>query len=114
MSEDCIFCRIVVGEIPADFVYKDDEVVAFKDINPKAPTHVLVIPTEHIDSLAPLKAEHANLAGHLPQTTAKIARDLGVERSGYRVVANTGPDSLSEVAHLHLHILAGRRLSGMG
>lgn len=114
MADDCIFCRIVTGEIPAEVVYKDDSVVAFKDIHPVAPVHVLVVPAEHIDSLASLRVEHGTLAAHLLQTAAEVARDLGVEESGYRVTMNTGPDSRSEVAHLHLHIIAGRRLSGMG
>ena len=114
MADDCIFCRIVTGEIPADFVYKDDTIVAFKDIRPVAPVHVLVVPTEHIDSLASLRVEHGTLASHLLQTAAEVARNLGVEESGYRVAMNTGPDSGAEVAHLHLHIIAGRRLREMG
>lgn len=114
MSESCIFCRIVTGEIPADFVYKDDEVVAFKDIHPRAPVHVLVIPTSHIDSLAEVRAENGQLAGRLLQVAAQIARNLGVEGRGYRTTINTGPESGSEVAHLHLHVLAGRQMRGMG
>lgn len=114
MSESCIFCRIVTGELPADFVYKDDEIVAFKDIRPRAPVHVLVIPTRHVDSLPELRAGHGELAARLLQTAATIARDLGVEGRGYRVTINTGPESGSEVAHLHLHILGGRQLGAMG
>jgi len=113
-NPSCIFCRIVTGELPADFVYKDEEVVAFRDIHPRAPVHVLVIPTAHIDSLAQVRAEHQMLAGRLLQVVAEIARDLGVEERGYRTVINTGPESGSEVAHLHLHVLAGRQMRAMG
>ena len=114
MSEGCIFCRIVAGELSAEFVYKDDEIVAFRDIHPGAPVHVLVIPTAHIASLAEIVAQHGQVAGRLLQAAAQIARDLGVEGRGYRTTINTGPDSGSEVGHLHLHILAGRQMGAMG
>ena len=114
MADSCIFCRIVSGELPADVVYQDDQLLAFKDIHPRAPVHVLVVPRQHIDSLATLRVEHGALAGHLLQATAGIARALGVEEPGYRVAINTGPESGSEVAHLHLHILAGRQMGNMG
>ncbi len=113
-QDSCIFCRIVAGSVPATFVYQDDEIVAFDDIHPRAPTHVLVIPRRHVDSLAMLRAEDQAVAGKLLTSAAVIARDLGVEQRGYRVVINTGPESGSEVSHLHLHILAGRQLGGMG
>ncbi len=114
MAEDCIFCKIVAGQLPADFVHRAGDIVAFRDIHPRAPVHVLVIPTEHIGSLTDLRAEHSDLAAKLLRTAAEIARELGVEGRGYRVTVNTGPESGSEVAHLHLHILGGRQMGAMG
>ncbi len=110
MAESCIFCRIIAGEIPAQFVHKDDDVVAFRDISPRAPTHILVIPREHIESLATLTPDQRDLAGKLLQTAADIAKTEGIVESGYRVAANVGPDSGSEVSHLHFHVMGGKRL----
>ncbi len=114
MTGPCIFCRIIAGDIPGIFVYRDEHVAAFRDINPRAPVHVLVVPIEHIESLATLEAGRREIAGRLLQAAAEVARLEGVVERGYRVVANTGPESGSEVAHLHLHVLAGRQLRGMG
>lgn len=114
MAEACIFCRIIAGEIPGQFVYEGDTVVAFRDINPVAPTHLLVVPREHIDSVAALQPGDQDLAGQLLQACAQVARAAGLEERGYRVVANIGPDSGNQVPHLHLHILGGRQLHGMG
>lgn len=110
MSETppCIFCRIVAGQIPATLVYEDDRVLAFRDVNPQAPTHLLVIPREHVASLA--RTEDEALAGHLLLTCARVARDQGVEPAGYRVVTNIGDDGGQSVHHLHLHILGGRSM----
>jgi histidine triad (HIT) family protein len=102
----CIFCQIASGEIPADEVYRDDRAMAFRDLDPKAPTHILVIPTEHVPSLS--QADDA-LAGHLLTVAARIGE--AVDGDGYRVVANVGPDGGQTVDHLHLHVLGGRRMT---
>jgi histidine triad (HIT) family protein len=114
MASDCIFCRIISGELPGQLVYQDDQVVAFRDINPVAPVHVLVVPRQHIESLATVEAAHHGLAGRLLWACAEVARSLGIEDRGYRVAANVGEDSGNQVPHLHLHVLGGRRLHGMG
>ena len=106
-----IFTRIINREIPAKIVYEDDRCLAFEDIAPKAPTHVLVIPKQEIASLDALADSDAALLGHLMLVVRRIARDLGVAESGYRVVANTGADGGQSVDHLHFHLLAGRQLS---
>ncbi len=111
MPEDCIFCRIVAGEIPSTIVYEDDHCVAFRDINPQAPTHVLVIPREHIVGMAELEGAAPELLGHLLMVAAEVARDGGLAESGYRTVINWGPDAGMEVAHLHIHVLGGRRMT---
>lgn len=110
MSSKTIFKRIIDGEIPADIVYQDEQCLAFRDVSPQAPTHILVIPKREIPSLADLKDDDAQLAGHLLMTAARIARD-GKLTNGYRVVINCGPDAGQSVDHLHLHLLAGRPLS---
>lgn len=104
-----IFKRIIDGEIKADIVYQDDQCLAFRDVNPQAPTHVLVIPREEIASLDALDDKHAALVGHLVLIARKIARDLGLAK-GYRVVINCGEQGGQSVPHLHLHILGGRTL----
>ncbi len=104
----CLFCRIVRGEIPAKLVAETDDCVAFRDIDPKAPTHVLVIPRRHVASLA--EADDAALVGQLSLLAARIAREEGIAESGYRTVVNTGPDAGQTVFHLHLHLLGGRPL----
>ena len=108
---DCIFCGIVNKEIPADVVYEDDEVLAFRDINPQAPVHVLVIPKRHIASLdeADGSDEDRDLLGYLMVKIREIAAGLGLE-NGYRVVINNGEDGMQTVAHLHLHLLGGRKM----
>lgn len=109
MSDDCIFCRIGRGDISTAFVAESERLVAFRDIDPKAPLHVLVIPRDHIDSLA--SAEDESLLGEMLAMAARIARDEGYADGGYRVVVNTGSDGGQSVPHLHLHLLAGRHLS---
>lgn len=108
MSQNCLFCRIVAGEIPASMVYEDDVCIAFSDISPQAPTHLLLIPREHVDSLAQTSAEHRNTLGHLLVTAGQIAHDRGFSDDGYRVVINTNGDGGQTVFHLHVHLLAGR------
>jgi histidine triad (HIT) family protein len=109
-STSCIFCRIANGEISARLVHEDDEVVAFHDLNPQAPTHVLVIPRRHVESVGALVKDDAELAGRLLITAAEIARSLRVDGTGYRVVTNVGEDGGQSVAHLHLHLLGGRAM----
>jgi histidine triad (HIT) family protein len=111
MPSDCLFCRIVAGEIPADVVTSDDAVLAFRDINPKAPTHVLVIPREHIASAADLAEHHGDLLAAMFATANRVAALDGRAESGYRLVFNVGPDSGQSVDHLHLHVLGGRSLA---
>ncbi len=107
-DQDCIFCKIVEGNIPASVVYKDDRCIAFNDIEPQAPTHILVIPREHIESLDTAGEDQKGLIGHLMLTAAKIARDKGFSDAGYRVVTNTNVDGGQTVFHLHVHLLGGR------
>lgn len=106
-----LFTRIVNREIPAKIVYEDDECLAFEDISPKAPTHVLVIPKREIASLDALTDADAALIGHIMLVIGRVARDLGVAESGYRIVANTGADGGQSVDHLHFHLLGGRPLA---
>lgn len=108
---DCLFCRIVNGEIPASIVYSDDRVIAFKDINPQAPLHVLLIPREHIDSLNVLAPANDALVGELARRAAAIAREHGYADRGFRTVFNTNADAGQTVFHIHLHLLAGRSLT---
>jgi histidine triad (HIT) family protein len=107
---DCLFCRILRGEIPAKKVYEDEHTFAFEDINPQAPTHVLVIPKKHLAGLKEARAEDAELLGHCQLAAAQIARERGIE-DGYRTVTNVGPKSGQTVFHLHVHLLGGRMLS---
>ncbi|HKU21459.1 MAG TPA: histidine triad nucleotide-binding protein [Terriglobales bacterium] len=106
---DCIFCRIIRGEAPAKKVYEDDRAFVFEDINPQAPTHVLVIPKKHIVGLKEAQPEDAEIIGYLHLVAAEIARQRGIE-NGYRTVFNVGPRAGQSVFHLHLHLLGGRSL----
>ncbi len=108
---DCLFCRIVAGEIPATIARRDERFVAFADIAPKSPVHVLVIPARHVDSIAGIAGlDEAERAGMLT-FIAEVAREAGLDGSGYRVTTNHGPDALQSVSHLHWHIMGGTRLS---
>lgn len=108
--KDCLFCKIAAGEIPAAKVYEDDELLAFKDIAPKAPVHLLIIPKKHLASLAEATAEDAAWLGRIQILARRLAEEQGVAGSGFRVVANSGADSGQEVAHLHYHLLGGEKL----
>ena len=110
MVQDCLFCKIFAGEIPAKEVFRDDEVVAFEDIRPVAPTHVLVIPKEHISSVHELEAGHAAMLGRMIEVANRIADQRQIERDGYRLVFNKGPQAGQSVYHLHLHLLGGRAM----
>lgn len=105
---DCIFCKIVAGEIPSNKVYEDDKILAFRDLSPEAPQHVLVIPKKHIASLAEAKEEDLELLGYIQIKISEIAEILGVKESGFRVVANTGDEGGQTVHHIHYHVLGGR------
>jgi histidine triad (HIT) family protein len=108
VSEGCLFCRIVAGEIPSEGVKTTAETYAFRDINPSAPVHVLVVPRRHIEDAA--SADAATAATAMIETAQQVAEQEGVATSGYRLVFNVGPDALNEVPHLHLHVIGGRRL----
>ena len=108
--KDCIFCRIGAGEIPADIIYEDKQVIAFKDIRPAAPFHILLIPREHIASLNELEPRHQELAGHITLTLRQLAADHGLAEEGYRVIVNCGSNGCQVVYHLHYHLLGGRLL----
>ena len=106
----CLFCKIVAGEIPSTKVYEDDSILAFRDINPQAPTHILVIPKAHIASVAEVNGENSAVAAHIFEVIPQIAAAEGLE-NGYRVVSNCGPDAGQTVPHLHFHILGGKQLA---
>ena len=108
MTTECLFCKMVSGQIKPGTVYEDDDVLAFKDINPQAPVHVLVIPKKHTATLNDLKPGDAALVGKLLMTAAQIAKDSGIAESGYRAVLNCNADAGQSVFHVHLHLLGGR------
>ena len=104
---DCLFCKIIAGEIPTDFVYQDNEVVAFKDIAPKTPVHILIVPKKHITSLAEINKEDLPLISHMIEAANKIAKENNTGH-GYKLVINTGADGGQVIMHLHMHLLGGR------
>jgi len=108
---DCLFCKIIAGDIPSSKVYEDDQIFVFKDINPKAAVHLLVIPKIHLDSLDDLKIEHQSLIAHMMLKLPELSRSQGLD-NGFRTIINTGPDGGQEVGHLHIHILGGKGLPG--
>jgi histidine triad (HIT) family protein len=112
MNEQCLFCRIIAREIPSDTVYEDDDVYAFKDINPQAPVHILIIPKIHINSVNELDESQYDLIGHMTSVARKIAENENLTGKGYRLVINCGPDGGQVVAHLHLHLIGGKKLTG--
>lgn len=112
MDKD-IFCKIAAGEIPADIVYEDDYVVAFRDVQPKAPVHVLIIPRKHISKLTDATPEDANLLGRILLAADNVARITGVAQNGFRLIANTGPDAGQEVDHVHFHVMGGEPMGPM-
>jgi len=106
----CIFCQIAAGEIDSEIVHRDEQVVAFRDLNPQAPVHILIIPIQHIENLADASDEQAELLGHCNLVAAQIAREEGIAEDGYRLVTNAGADGGQSVDHLHFHLLGGRRM----
>jgi histidine triad (HIT) family protein len=107
---DCIFCKIVSGDAPANVVYRDDQTTAFRDIHPVAPTHILIVPNKHIASVNDAALEDQSILGSLFLAAKKIAEQEGIANDGYRLIVNTGPNSGQMVFHLHLHIIGGQRL----
>ena len=107
---DCIFCKIVAGTAKADIVYKDEQVTAFRDIHPVAPTHILIVPNRHIESVAKLEPADAPLAGYLLLTARKLAEREGIAENGFRVMINTGPHGGQTVPHLHMHLIGGQHM----
>jgi histidine triad (HIT) family protein len=110
MAEECIFCRIVAGQVPGDIVYQDEDFLAFRDISPQAPTHLLIIPKIHITSLDELTEEQQELSGRLIIIAKNLAENEGIAKRGYRLVINCGSNGGQAVPHLHLHLIGGRRL----
>ena len=108
---DCLFCGVVEGKIKGNIVYQDGSVIAFKDINPKAPVHILIIPRKHVAGVLDLSAEDGALIGHIFAVAARLAREQGIADAGFRVVVNSGADAGQSVFHLHYHLLGGRRMS---
>ena len=108
--DDCIFCKIIKKEIPSNIVYEDEEILAFRDINPVAPVHILVIPKKHIESLVFVTNEDEALIGRIYTVINKIAKQEGIDENGFRVVVNCGEDGGQEVKHLHFHIIGGKKL----
>lgn len=108
--EDCLFCKIVKGEIPSTKVYEDDEILAFKDINPMAPVHILVIPKKHYNDISEITEQNAEIVAKIHLVINKIAKEQGIAESGYRIITNCKEDSGQEVKHLHFHLLGGKKL----
>lgn len=107
---DCIFCKIIADEIPSDRLYQDGRVTAFRDINPIAPTHILIVPNRHIASINELTKTDEQLVGQLFTTARQLAEQEGIQESGYRLIINTGKDGGQEVQHLHLHLIGGHKM----
>ena len=111
---DCIFCKIIKGELPSKNVYNEEQVTAFRDINPAAPTHILIVPKKHIDSINVLTVDDEPLIGHLFFIAKQLAAQVGIAEPGYRLVINTGAESGQTVDHVHLHLLGGRQMRALG
>lgn len=107
----CLFCKIAAREIPADIVRESDRLVAFRDTNPQAPTHILIIPKEHVPSIAEVEEHHGDMLADVAQAATQLARAEGIDESGWRLVTNVGPDASQSVFHLHFHLLGGRPMA---
>lgn len=110
MSANCLFCKIVSGEIPGTIVHKDERATAFRDINPVGPTHILIVPNRHIDSINALSEDDEALMGYLIRVAGQLAKSEGIDQTGYRIITNTGPDAGQTVFHLHIHLIGGQRM----
>lgn len=108
--KDCIFCKIIKAEIPTEIIYQDEQIIVFKDINPKAPVHLLIVPKKHLPSVNDLEEEDIQLIGKLVLVAKKMAKEQKVAKPGYRLIINSGPDSGQIVDHIHLHLLGGKSL----
>ena len=109
--EDCIFCKIIKGEIPSNKLYEDDKILAFHDVSPEAPVHFLVIPKEHIESVNELTIENSNVIAHIYLQINKLVKELGIDETGYRIITNTGDDAGQTVHHMHFHVIGKKKLS---
>src|SRR5256885_14396992 len=112
--DDCLFCKILAGDVPSTEVVSTPVTYAFRDINPQAPTHVLVVPRSHVENAQAVTAAHAGMLADMVLTAQEVARVEGIDESGFRLVFNVGDDALNSVPHLHLHVLGGRRMGAMG
>lgn len=110
MTDICIFCKIISGEIPGTIVFRDDQATAFRDINPVAPTHILILPNRHIESVSTLDIEDEQLMGHLFTVARQLAEKEGIDQGGYRLISNTGADGGQTVFHLHVHLIGGQKM----
>lgn len=110
-ASSCPFCRVVAGDAPAEILHATDTLIAFRDLRPKAPTHILLIPKEHLVQMSDLRERHAGMLVDVFEAATHLARTEGIERSGWRIVANEGPDSGQSVFHLHFHLLGGRHMA---
>lgn len=109
-SQDCIFCKIVAGQLPADKLYQDEWVTAFRDIHPLAPTHILIIPNAHLGNMNDLTPDYAIAASRMLTVVPELAKQEGIAKSGYRLIVNSGADGRQDVMHIHLHLLGGQRM----
>ena len=110
MTDSCVFCKIVSKDVKAEIVYRDEQVTAFRDIHPAAPTHILIVPNRHIESVGALKVEDEQLMGHLFTVARKLAEDEGIAGGGYRLITNSGVNGGQTVFHLHVHLIGGQRM----
>lgn len=110
MTDSCIFCKIASKQAPATVVYRDEQVTAFRDTHPVAPTHILIVPNKHVESVGALEVEDEQLMGHLFTVARKLAEEEGIAKGGYRLITNTGPNGGQSVFHLHLHLIGGQRM----
>ena len=110
MTNDCIFCKIISGEAKSTVVYRDEQVAAFRDVHPVAPTHILIVPNRHIDSVGTLEPEDEPLMGHIFTVARRLAEDEGISQGGYRLITNTGANGGQTVFHLHVHLIGGQRM----
>ena len=110
MTDSCLFCKIVSGEIKGTIVFRDEQATAFRDINPVAPTHILIVPNKHIASVSALESGDEQLMGHLFTVASQLAKSEGIDQGGYRLITNTGPDAGQTVFHIHAHLIGGQRM----
>jgi histidine triad (HIT) family protein len=110
MTDSCIFCKIISGELPGTIIFRDEQATAFRDIHPAAPTHILIVPNKHIASVNVLESEDEQLIGHLFSVAGQLAKSEGIDQSGYRLITNTGPHAGQSVFHIHVHLIGGQMM----